>query len=204
MRAGPLYLNIDNAPKANRAVASVLLLYFHLLREGGFSNDQTVYVNSDDFDPFAYLLVEVSADINLEVDQSLLREGAVIHMLCDLWDTVGEFDSDYLRQPSVKRILGALEQAQGGAIPESMKITSMLRAGESNLDYPELAQALSEIYQRYVSGRFQSLIAQSDQRSSLIVASPTVPPTTQLNLTKPTPNDRAAALRSRWFLGRRR
>jgi hypothetical protein len=70
-----LDLDPQNPYAANGAMASVLLLYYHLLREGGITNDQTIYVNADDFDPFVYLNIKVPRELS-DIDQTLLREGA--------------------------------------------------------------------------------------------------------------------------------
>lgn len=137
-------------------MASVLLLYFHLLREGGITNDQTVYVNVDDFDAFAFLKVEVSGQ-GTDIDQALLREGAVIHLLCDLNDVVGEYETDLLAQPLIRRIIAANTEGQLAAIPEAADIIEMVSAGELRLDVALLADRLKHVYQKYVLNRFRAL-----------------------------------------------
>lgn len=117
MASEKLKIDIENAAMGNRALASVLLLYYHLLREGGITNDQTVYVNSEDFDPFKYVGAEVSIELS-DIDQKLLQEGAVVLLLCDLNDLIGEYESDYLKQPHVKRILAALSDGCEAVVPE--------------------------------------------------------------------------------------
>jgi hypothetical protein len=159
MSLEPLRLDLQSSPIANRAMASVLLLYYHLLREGGITNDQTVYTNADDFDPFAYLTVEVTNELS-DVDQVLLRQGAAIHLLCDLNDMVGEYESDYLKQPLVKKILAALAAAESAVIPEATAIAKEVVAGEHHMNYPELAASLANVYERYVVSRFRALVAQ--------------------------------------------
>jgi hypothetical protein len=139
-------------------MASVLLLYYHLLREGGITSDQTVYLSGEDFDPFKCLAVEVSNELS-DVDQALLREGAYIHLLCDLNDVVGEYESDYLQQPLVRRVLSALSSAPRTIVPEGAEVVRMVAAGESTLDHRRLAACLSEIYRRYVVTRFRALVA---------------------------------------------
>ena len=139
-------------------MASVVLLYFHLLKERGITNDQTVYVNFDDFDAFAFLKVEVSADQGTDTDQTLLREGAVIHLLCDLNDVVGEYETDFLTQPLIQRIIAANSEGQLAAIPEAADIIEMVSAGESQLDFAVLAGRLKHVYQKYVLSRFRALL----------------------------------------------
>lgn len=153
-----LRLDLDSSQVANRAMASILLLYYHLLREGGITSDQTVYVNAEDFDPFKYLAVTVSDELS-DVDQVLLQEGAYIHLLCDLNDVVGEYESDYLKQPLVRRILSALSSTPDTLVPEGAAIVRMVAAGESTLDYQHLAACLAKIYTRYVVTRFRALVA---------------------------------------------
>lgn len=154
----PLHLDLQNCLLANRAVASVLLLYFHLLREGGITSDQTVYVNADDFDPFIYLTVEVSDQLT-DVDQTLLREGAIIHLLCDLADVVGEHEEDYLKQPLTRRILSACADGHFAPVPEAVVIANMVAAGESHLNPQHLQSRLVQVYERYVVNRFRELLA---------------------------------------------
>ena len=150
-------LEYESAGVANRAMASVLLLYYHLLREDGFTNDQTVYVNADDFDSFTFLDVEVSEELAPDVDQTLLREGAVIYLLCDLYDLVGEYEDNYLQFPFTERVRSARAAGHLAAIPEAEEIVDMISAGESLLDYKELAKRLAQVYERYVRARFLAL-----------------------------------------------
>jgi hypothetical protein len=159
MSLEPLRLDLQSSLIANRAMASVLLLYYHLLCEGGITNDQTIYTNADDFDPFAHLTVEVANELS-DVDQVLLRQGAAIHLLCDPNDMVGEYESDYLQQPLVKKILTALADAEGAVIPEAAAIAKEVAAGEHHLKYQELAAGLASVYERYVVSRFRALVAQ--------------------------------------------
>jgi len=153
----PLRLDAESSLKANRATASVLLLYYQLLREGGITNDQTVYVNADDFDPFAYLSVEVSSQLS-DVDQDLLREGAAIHLLCDLNDMVVEYEPDHLKLPLVKRILAALTAEECASVPEATAIAKEVAAAEGKLNYQDLAVSFARVYERYGIGRFRALV----------------------------------------------
>ena len=89
-----MLIDFENAVQANRAMASVLLLYYHLLREGGIIHEQTVYVNLDDFDAFEYLTAEVTKEQRNETDQQMLREGAAIYLLCELNDVVTDYETN--------------------------------------------------------------------------------------------------------------
>ena len=89
-----MLIDSKNAVQANRAMASVLLLYYHLLREGGLTHEQTVYVNLDDFDACEYLTAEVTKEQRNETDQQMLREGAAIYLLCELNDVVTDYETN--------------------------------------------------------------------------------------------------------------
>lgn len=152
---------LDDCPAGNRAMASVLLLYFHLLREGGISNDQTVYIDAGDFDPFAYASVEVAQELQPDIDQSLLREGAVVFLLCDLYDVIGEYESSYLALPWTARALDCLSGAGRAAVPEVAPIVEMLASGASTLDHQLLRARFAAVYQRYVVARMRALVPPS-------------------------------------------
>jgi hypothetical protein len=52
-------------------MAWVLLLYYHFLDEGGFTNDQTSFIEQSEFDAFQLCTVEVDA----ESDTGIVRGG---------------------------------------------------------------------------------------------------------------------------------
>ncbi len=138
-------------------MASVLLLYYHLQREGGVTHDQTVYVNQDDFDAFEYLTVEVASELQSGIDQGMLREGAVIYLLCELNDVVTDYESDYLSQPFTKKILAALARDGVAIVPHTKQILQLVSMSEASLDYPALQHSLHVVYEEYVVRKFRSL-----------------------------------------------
>lgn len=147
-----------DAQVGSRAMASVLLLYDHLLRGGGISNDETVYVEPEAFDAFDFLDVEVAAEHGSEIDQQLLREGAVVHLLCDLNDMISEFDGNFLAQPLVCRILEAHAEGRVRAVPEFDEVVNLLSAGEANVDHSRYRQLLAQVFHRDVAGRIRDLL----------------------------------------------
>jgi hypothetical protein len=153
----PKLINFDQCAVGNRAMASVLLLYYHLAREGGITHDQTVYLTQEDFDPFAFLDVQVAEDQKSEIDQSLLREGAVVYLLCELNDQVGDYEADFLKQPFVQKILEALAASGKAAVPEVLAIVQELSLGEQRLNYASFRGSLTAIYEKYVNRRFKEL-----------------------------------------------
>lgn len=147
-----------NYADGNRAVASVLLLYYHLLRQGGIENDETVYLDPATFNATDWLGVQVSEDYAAEIDQRLLREGAVVAVLCDLNDWVSEHEDDFLRQPFVIQVVAAQAAGRLAAIPEADAIVRLLLAGESQLNYDSYRQLLRDVFDRYVVARMRDLL----------------------------------------------
>ncbi len=154
---GPLInFGADNARQGNRAMASVLLLYYHLLLEGGITNDQTVYLDPDEFDPFDYVDVTVTAH-EPDVSQRLLRQGAVIALLCELNDMVADYEADYLAQPFTHRVLQALSGQAVAEVPEVAEIVRAVTAGENVLDCAALNRMLRKVFETYVVREFDAL-----------------------------------------------
>ena len=100
-----MIINLNNVDKGNRAMASVLLLYYHLAQQKGFNHAETVYIDPNVFDGFSYLQVTIQeeANMSLGIDETLLREGAIIYLLCDLNDIICDYDEDYLKHKSTSK-----------------------------------------------------------------------------------------------------
>lgn len=151
-------IGTHNTMQGNQAMASVLLLYYHLLRDGGFANDQTVYIDTAQFNGSDFLDTEVSTDCADEIDQQLLREGAVMYLLCDLQDVIGEHDDNFLSQPTAQKIIGLLDTDNVlSTVPEIHKILELLQASEENFDHTEFSSTLSMVFEMYVVSRFAAL-----------------------------------------------
>ena len=157
-----MIIELSNCQQGNRALASVLLLYYHLLREGGFTHDQTVYLEPEAFNGFDYLNVRVANDQRGDIDEQLLREGAVVYVLCELNDMVIDYVQDYLAQPLVQKIIAANANGDLSAVPESSGVLAILSLGERHLDYASYQRELAQIYKRYVVARVRGLLSGSD------------------------------------------
>jgi hypothetical protein len=157
-----MHIDFTSTTQGNRAMASVLLLYYHLLREGGFTHEQTVYVNPEDFDAFEFLTVVVTNDLQPDIDQGLLREGAAIYLLCELNDVITDYEADYLSHPFTKKILAALAKEAVAVIPQIKQILQLVSEGEANLDYAALHQSLRVVYEEYVFHKLKSLVHASE------------------------------------------
>ena len=147
-------ISMDNVSIGNRAMASAHLLYYHLLREDGITHDQTVYIDPDDFDGFSFLAINVEA--NLDIDETFLRDAAVIRLLCDLDDMISEHKNDFWLQPISKRIIGVFNAGSFSAIPETTALFESI-AMHKSMDYTQYKTALDHIYRKYVVARFQKL-----------------------------------------------
>lgn len=156
-----MFISSDKSEQGNKAVASVLLLYYHLLREGGITHDQTVYLDPHDFDAFQYVRVEVASE-NLDLDQGLLRRGAVIALLCELNDMVTDYEDDYLSQPFTQKILEALGPEAVAAVPEVESIIEILLKHEDCERYEIFSRTLHQVFERHVFQEIKSLVSKTE------------------------------------------
>lgn len=152
-----MVIDRDSFSVGNKAMAQVLMLYYRLLEEGGITHEQTVYLDPVDFCGFTYLDVQVEQTA-FEIDESLLREGATICLLCDLDDAICDYSEDYLSHDYVKRIIAMYDQGKMTAIPEVAEIFSIIRKSERQLDYEHYNHCLIGIYEKYVVGRFERML----------------------------------------------
>ena len=143
----------------NKAMAAVLLLYYHLLDEGGITNDQTVYVGSLGFNGDEFLEVEIREEDgeSLDIDVDLIRKGAIVYLLCELNDVIGELEDEFHQHPHTKKLLAALDRHQDQPIPEVSQILELVSVAE--LDYSRFNDALQSIYRKYVRGFFAGKLA---------------------------------------------
>ena len=156
-----MIIDENNYQEGNKAMASVLLLYYHLIKEGGITNDQTVYIDTDDFDGFRFLDVKVNEDqVSLEIDQELLREGAVIFILCDLDDLLSERDETFMDEIDTGRIIQACKKGLFSFMPEVEQIVAMLVEHGYKYDFERYSELLAQVYQKYVLGRIKKLICE--------------------------------------------
>ena len=141
----------------NNATAAVLLLYYHMATCGGFTNDETVYIDQSIFDGKRFVDVVVEEDQKNEIDQEFLRQGAIIFLLCDLNDIIDQCEDWYLSHEETKEILSLYDQGKMSAIPEVSELISLLKVPEIELDYESYSEILSIIYEKYVLGAFARL-----------------------------------------------
>lgn len=158
-----MHIDRTNYRAGNKAIASVLLLYYHLIRDDGIPHDQTVYLDADDFDGFMFLNVTVDGAYQSEIDQDLLREGAIIYLLCDLGDLISEYGDTYLHHPLIQKLIMERQKGSFSAIPETNRIIDMLINYTESSDFEEYHQIQFKIYQKYVVNRLSQLTSKSNQ-----------------------------------------
>ena len=147
----------SNYEQGNKAMASVLLLYYHITSGGGFTGDETVFLDSDTFDGYSYLDTVVSDGYEVDIDQKLIREGAVIYLLCDLNDMVSEYKDDFLRQKTTIKIIDAYQEGKLSAIPETYQLFNLFKATEKEFDFKSYIETMHIIVNKYVVGAFNEL-----------------------------------------------
>lgn len=151
-------IDSSNYESGNKAMAAVLLLYYHLVNGGGFTGNETVYIDPDDFDGYSFLNVEVTEGYEIDIDQALLRQGAIIYLLCDLNDMVGEFEESFHSQEPTKRIIIAYKQGELSEIRELENLLSLFSVGEGEFDFKKYQTILHKIFKLYVVGVFSELV----------------------------------------------
>jgi len=152
-----LRINIDNCMIGNKALASVLLLYYHLCIEGNFSGDETVYIDPKDFNGFDFLQVKIDSSI-IDIDEKLIREGAVIYLLCDLNDLVVEHEKSFMSMEYIQKVLGVARDGKMSEIPETDSLFELFNTVETSFDFVQYNDILREIYSKYIKDRINSLI----------------------------------------------
>lgn len=146
-----------NTTEGNNAVASALLLYYHLATEGCFCGDETVYIDPELFDGFRYLNVVVEDSHNPEINEKFLREAAIIFILCDLNDIITEHEESFHGAEFTKKAIAAFNNGKLSAIPEVQPIFKLLESDEANFNFSAYSDSLRIIYETYVLGSFDRL-----------------------------------------------
>jgi len=161
LRLYRMKISEENTMIGNEAMASVLLLYYQIVSGGGISNDETVYLDPDKFNGFNFLQTEVDESYSPEIDEVLIRQGAVIYLLCDLNDMISEYGDCYLSQDITKRILKAASEGKLSSVPETSELIELLSVPEERLNYEEYKELINQIYEKYVLGTFSRLVRES-------------------------------------------
>ena len=152
-------MKIDKAnyELGNKAMASVLLLYYHITSGGGFSGDETIFLDPSVFDGYSFLDVVVTDGYEVDIDQKLIREGAVIYLLCDLNDMLSEYEDDFLNQQITINILKAYREGKLSAISETDQLFALLNVPEQEFDFKSYIEIMHAIANKCIVGVFNEL-----------------------------------------------
>ena len=151
-------IGAENTMIGNEAMASILLLYYHIASNGGISNDETVYLDPDKFNGFDFLQVEVEECCSLEIDERLIQQGAVVYLLCELNDMISEYEDCYLRQDITKKILIAADEGKFSSLPEANELVELVSVSEEALNYETYQELRDHIYRKYVLDIFNRFV----------------------------------------------
>lgn len=149
--------------KASMAKAAVLLIYTDLIQEGGcFGIDSTAAIPAveyfEEFNGFNFLNCTAIHEGHCTAKVlDLIREGAVIFLLCDLSDSMGMYEEDYLMHPHVQNIIKAYNDGLLDVIPETKELFALLEVPKKQLKWPEFINLNKAIYNKYVLGWFDRI-----------------------------------------------
>jgi hypothetical protein len=147
----------ENTDQGNKAMASVLLLFYHLSEGGGFISSETVYIDPAVFNGFDYVDVSVTSQNRNEICEKLLREGAVIYLICELNDMISERDYECPKLSFTKDIVNLLKRKAIRIIPELAHLLRLFDDTEAGFDYKKYHSSLEIIFTKYVLATFKNL-----------------------------------------------
>lgn len=152
-------ITIKNCQVGNKAMAWILLLYYHIINEGGITCDQTVYIDINEFDPYQFLDLKV-VENNLEIDEELIKEGTTIFFICEINDMVSQYDynDDYKKLDYYLKIKKLFEDGKFSIIPETNKLFKLLDINKNGDKLSEYYIILKIIYEKYIFKRIKNLV----------------------------------------------
>lgn len=154
IKQSPLHIHFENCMVGNNAMACALLLYYHIARSNGFTGDETVFIDPEQFTGWRFLDVCVDENLQPDIDQRFLREAAVIYLLCDLNDLLIEYDDSFYNFAPVQKFTSACEAGALSAIPETNQLLAVLQCTKTDFNRLAYQDILQTIYDKYVGSTF--------------------------------------------------
>ncbi|MBB5366131.1 hypothetical protein [Deinococcus humi] len=145
---------LHDYPEASQALRDILFLYVEMAESyAGFGHA----VETGTFDPYQYLDAEAvpSFESSFPVHIDVLRQGAVIALLCRLYDIW--CDVEDLNDSSTSMIRTALAHGRFWRFPEVDQLLTEAFERNPPFEDPWLDNALKPIYQTYVASYFARL-----------------------------------------------
>lgn len=147
-------LTCHDHQEASQALRDILFLYVEMAESyAGFGHA----VDTGTFDPYQYLDAETepSFESSFPVDIDVLRQGAVMAILCRLYDIW--CDVEDLNDASTSAIRAALVHGRFWRFPEVDQLLTAAFERNPSFDDPWLYEALQPIYRTYVADYFTTL-----------------------------------------------
>ena len=148
----------SNCEFGRDAMMHASFFYYQLLEEGGFSCGQTSYWMFDGatcWDLLDFKVIEPKG-VSLGIDDTFIREAALIYILCMLVNEYAESEAqDYPNADD--HLLKVISEKGLGLIPEISQIIESVR----NTDLDGINSSMVVIYNNCVKGRFAKLMDQS-------------------------------------------
>lgn len=140
--------------EVSQAMRDILFLYVEMAESyAGLGHA----VDTGTFDPYQYLDAEVdpSFESSFPVDIDVLRQGAVIAILCRLYDIWCEVED--LNDASTSALRVALAQGRFWRFPEVNQLLTEAFKRNPPFEDPWLHEVLKPIYRTYVANYFTTL-----------------------------------------------
>ncbi|WP_445365672.1 hypothetical protein ACJJJB_02480 [Microbulbifer sp. ANSA001] len=147
----------SNCEFGREAMMYASFFYYQLIEEGDFSCGQTSYWLFDSFSCWDLLDLKVieSEGVSLGVDETFIREAALIYILCMLVNQYEELEPEEYPKSEDQAVI-VIKDKGLDLIPEVSQILDSIDKGNLEL----LNAAMGIIFKKYVQGRFIKLIEQ--------------------------------------------
>lgn len=149
-----MIIDQSNCEVGRGAMMHAVFFYYQLLNEGGFSSGQTSYWLFEKYTVWEILDIVVNEPkgVSLGIDQTFIREAALIYILCMLENYYCEFEPSEFPTENEKEYM-ILQQKGLVLIPELSLVLEAIKSTD-----PILFKNASEtIFSKYVRGRFVRL-----------------------------------------------
>ncbi|PID61229.1 MAG: hypothetical protein CSB44_07940 [Gammaproteobacteria bacterium] len=158
----------------NQAVAWLLFFYCQVCEDGQLGLDQTVCtygdIGSGNFDPEPYVDIEIEyPNLENEYDVAFIRQASVIHILCDLADSVCESGVDAQYDPVYSKMHELNSAGRLGAVPEAEEIMGLFKGGmdDDEFNYARYNTLIDQVYQKYIHSWWLSVPVPSVLREAI-------------------------------------
>ncbi|NVJ98437.1 MAG: hypothetical protein HWE25_09810 [Alphaproteobacteria bacterium] len=144
----------ENCELGFQATAAILLLYRELAHAGKIENDEGVYLQICNVDPFDCANIDIDDDLADEIDEEFIRCGGAVALLCELNDIISENEDDFLQHPLLGKILGTFRAGNVSRIEQISQIVELFNVSEMEFNFARFRQILDAALNRFVGPVF--------------------------------------------------